>query len=79
MTTTYPVVRNRPIAKFRYKGNHSKPVRREVVLTDITRGCLTGYEIREGNTTRSLKNKVIKSYNRDEIMGLERFPISVVS
>jgi hypothetical protein len=79
MSTTYPVVRNRPVAKFRYKGNHSKPVRREVILTDITRGCLTGYEIREGNTTRPLGKKVIKSYNRDEIMGLERFPISTIS
>jgi len=78
MTSTYSVVRNRPVAMFRYKGTHSKPVRRTVVLTEITPKCLTGYEIREGNITRSIDDEVIKSFNRDEVMGLERCALSAL-
>lgn len=70
--TTYPVVRNLPVAKFRYRGSHSKPVRRTVVLTKITRTQLTGYEVREGNEVRDLENAQIKSFTRDEIQNLER-------
>lgn len=78
-TTTYQVLRNRPVATFRYRGSHSKPVRRKVVLTKVDRDCLTGYELQEGNTTRSLEAQVIKSYNRGEILSLERFPISALN
>lgn len=79
MTTTASVIRNRPVAKFRYQGSHSKPVRRTVLLTSVSKDLLTGYELREGNETRSLDEQVIKSYNRDEILELERLPMSSCS
>lgn len=74
-TMQYEIVRNRPIAKFKYRGDHSKAVRRTVVLTQVTRNLFTGYEVREGNTTRSLEDNVIKSYSRDKMEGLERLPL----
>jgi hypothetical protein len=74
--TLYPVIRNQPIAKFRYKGNHSKPVRRTVFLTEVTRGILRGYEVREGNDTRDPEDEVIKSFSRDKILDLERFSMT---
>ena len=74
--TIYPVIRNRPIAKFRYKGHHSKPVRRTVLLTEVQRGILRGYEVREGNETRDPEDEVIKSFSRDKILDLERFSMT---
>ena len=69
----YPVIRNKPIAKFRYKGTHSKPVRRTVLITALERNVITGYEVREGNELRGAEDEVIKSFTKDEIFGLERF------
>lgn len=71
-SVSYPVVRNRPVASFRYKGNHSKPVRRTVLITDLTRATITGYEIREGNNLRDMKKAPVKSFARDKILDLER-------
>lgn len=74
-TLDYPFIRNLPVACFRYKGSHSKPVRREVVLTDITRKHFTGYEVREGNTTRSIDNAEIKTFDRTKVEDLVRMSI----
>lgn len=71
--TTYPIVRNKPVAKFRYRGDHSKPIRRTVLITEITPDVFTGYEVREGNELRSLEKAKMKSYSREKIIGLERF------
>jgi len=71
--TVYPVIRNKPVAKFRYKGSHTKPVRRTVLLTEIKQATLTGYELRAGNDTRDPEDEVIRSYSRDDILDLERF------
>lgn len=75
-TKSFPVIRNRPVARFRYKGTHSKPVRREIRLTKVTRDIITGYEVREGNETRPMDKAIIKSYSRDKIKDLERLPLS---
>lgn len=76
MNTEYDIVRNKPVARFRYKGSHSKAVRREIVLTNIQRDVLTGYEIREGNTTRDLTVETpTKSFRRDKIVDLERLSL----
>lgn len=71
----YPVIRNKPVARFRYKGTHSKNIRREVVITDSRRDVLTGYEVREGNETRTLGDAPIKSFKREKIEGLERLTL----
>jgi len=78
-TTTssdYPLLQNRPVAKFRYKGNHSKAIRRTVLLTEINRDMLRGYEVREGNEVRSIEDQVIKSFTRDEVQDLARFSLT---
>ena len=75
---TYPILRNKPVAKFRYKGTHSKPVRRTVLLTALERNVITGYEIREGNEVRNPEECAIKSFSRDSIQSLKRFSASAV-
>jgi len=74
--TSYPLVKSRPVAKFKYSGSHSKKVRRCVILTEVTRNIIRGYEVREGNEVRDLSDEVIKSYNRDKIEGLSRSSLS---
>jgi hypothetical protein len=71
----YPILRNRPVARFRYKGSHSKAIRREVFITDLRKDVVTGYEVREGNNTCDLGDAPIKSFARDKIMGFERLSL----
>ena len=59
----YPVVRNQPVARFYYQGNHSHPVRRTVLVTETTSNLIKGYELREGATVRELAKAPIKSYS----------------
>lgn len=66
------VVRNRPIAKFLYQGSHSKPVRRSVILTEVGRNTVSGYEVREGNTTRLITKGKYKTFSRDLIQDWTR-------
>jgi hypothetical protein len=73
--TDYPILRNRPVARFRYRGSHSKPIRREVWITDLRHDVVTGYEIREGNATCDLSDAKIKSFSRDKIMDFERLSL----
>ena len=70
--STYSVVRNRPVARFRYKGSHSKPVRREIRIVAVEKDVITGYEVREGNVQRDLANAPIKSFSRSEMLDVER-------
>lgn len=58
------------VAKFFYKGNHSHPVRRTVLVTKETKTLLEGYEIREGNEVRPLEDSKFKSYRKDKIAKL---------
>lgn len=77
MTTTAPVqfkqkkdykfVNTRPVAKFFYKGDHSHPVRRTILIIDSSETLLTGYEVREGSQVRSFRNAPVKSFRRDRI------------
>ncbi len=66
--TDYPIVRNKPIAKFFYKGqSHSHPVRRTVVLIENQENFIRGIELREGASTRDLTDAPIKTYSKDSI------------
>ena len=68
MTDRYEeLVRNLPVAKFYYKGTHSHPVRRTVLIFESDRNYITGYELREGHTTRDVDNAPIKTYSRSKI------------
>tara|TARA_Y100000034_G_scaffold38278_1_gene47006 strand:+ start:25858 stop:26187 length:330 start_codon:yes stop_codon:yes gene_type:complete len=65
----YELVRNQPVARFYYQGSHTHPVRRTVLLikNQTNSNILVGYELREGRTTRNLRNAPIKSFRRSEI------------
>lgn len=67
MVVTYPPVRTNPVAKFFYKGSHSKPIRRTIIIVEINNDLIKGYELREGNTVRLLGKAPIKSYKRSNI------------
>jgi hypothetical protein len=61
------LVRNLPVAKFYYKGTHSHPVRRTVLIFELDRNYITGYELREGNTVNDVDTAPIKTYLRSKI------------
>jgi hypothetical protein len=63
----YEVIKNMPVARFAYKGTHSHPVRRTVLLIENTKEFLRGYELREGSVTRTMQKAPIKTYRRDRI------------
>lgn len=67
MSKTYKVVQKRPAAKFFYKGSHTHPVRRTVLVIEDKPEVLVGYEIREGKTLRPMQKAKIKSYRKDRI------------
>jgi len=67
LTSEYRPVKNMPVAKFYYKGTHSHPVRRTVIITENTSRLLTGYELREGSTVRGFNKAPIKTYRKDKV------------
>ena len=67
MTTYYEPVRNLPVAKFFYKGTHTHPIRRTVLVIESNARFIRGYELREGTEVRELKDAPIKSYSRQKI------------
>lgn len=71
-TRIYVPVKKRPIAKFFYRGNHSHPVRRTVVVTEMTDEMLTGYELREGRQVRAVAEAPLKSFRRDRIAKIQQ-------
>ena len=63
----YEIVRNTPVARFWYKGNHSHPVRRTVLVIEQTKEYIRGYELREGKNVRVASRAPVKTYRRDAI------------
>lgn len=63
----YELVKTLPVARFWYKGHHTHPVRRTVLVTDSNRDFIRGYELRDGNIVRTAAKAPIKSYRRDKI------------
>ena len=67
----YELVSNRPVAKFFYRGTHSHPVRRTVLIIEDTPTKIVGYEFRCGNEVRSvsqaLNENAVKTYRKDRI------------
>lgn len=58
---------NNRYAKFWYKGSHSHPVRRTVLIKSMSETYIEGYELREGNRVRSLSKASLKKYCRKKI------------
>ena len=63
----YNLVSTLPVARFWYKGNHTHPVRRTVLITEQNDTSFTGYELREGNTVRTANRAPVKTYIKDKI------------
>lgn len=63
-------LRNQPVARFYYKGKHTHPVRRTVLLIEVNRRWIRGYELREGSTERTFAEAPIKTYTRKKIATL---------
>jgi hypothetical protein len=63
----YEIVRNMPVARFWYKGTHTHPVRRTVLVIEQTREYIRGYELREGRTVRTAGKAPVKTYRRERI------------
>lgn len=58
---------NNRYAKFWYKGSHSHPVRRTILINKINTDYIEGYELREGNKVRKLSKSSLKKYCRNKI------------
>jgi len=67
MKQTYSVVRETPVAKFLYKGNHSHPVKRTVLVIESNSRYIKGYELREGKVLRDFTNAPVKTYCKSKI------------
>ena len=68
MSKRFELVRNLPVARFYYKGqSHTHPVRRTVLIFETDRNYIKGYELREGNTTRTVEEAPIKTFRKDKI------------
>ena len=65
----YDLVTKKPVARFYYKGTHTHPVRRTVLVIEDRDNMIIGYEIREGGVVRDIgeATKTIKSYRKDRI------------
>lgn len=63
----YEIVKNMPVARFFYKGTHTHPVRRTILVIEQTREYIRGYELREGRTIRTAEKAPVKTYTRSKI------------
>jgi hypothetical protein len=64
----YSLVKNQPVARFFYRGKHTHPVRRTVLIVENNGKTFTGYELREGSIVRNTLDKApIKSFRKDRI------------
>ena len=68
----YQPLRNQPVLRCYYQGDHSHPVRRTLVIIEITSDHVTGYELRAGSETRPLHKAPIRTYRRDRIAKIEQ-------
>ena len=63
----YKLVNTHPVAKFYYKGSHSHPVQRTVLITESNETHIVGYEVRVGHIIRQPNAAPVKSYSREKI------------
>jgi hypothetical protein len=68
----YKLVKSNPVAKFYYKGSHSHPVRRTILVIESNDNVIVGYEVREGSVTRDTADAPVKSYNKNKIARLNQ-------
>jgi hypothetical protein len=71
LRSSFALVRNLPVWKFYYKGNHSKPIRTTLAVVENTPNVVTGYVLRRGNEVCSrLQDAKIQSFKKSGIAKL---------
>lgn len=73
----YKLVNTHPVAKFYYKGGHSHPVQRTVLITESNDTSITGYEVRVGHVIRQPNAAPIKTYLKNKIAKVKQLRTSV--
>lgn len=68
----YDVVCEKPVARFYYKGSHSHPVRRTVLVIDETDTLIKGYELRAGSSVCDFKHAPIRGFRKDKIAAVKQ-------
>jgi hypothetical protein len=63
----YKIVDSKPVARFWYKGTHTHPVRRTVLIIEQTEDWIRGYELREGKTVRRVNKAPVKTFRKSRI------------
>ena len=63
----YELVKNKPAAKFFYRGTHSHPIKRTVLITEQNQDWIKGYEVREGSVVREVADAPIKTFSREKV------------
>lgn len=64
----FPLVRNLPVWKFYYRGNHTHPVRTTIAVIENTTNTVTGYVLRRGNDVCArLQDAPIRTFKKSEI------------
>lgn len=72
----YKLVNSRPVARFHYKGSHSHPIARTVLITEADEDRIVGYEVRAGKIIRQPNSAPVKSYLRRKIARIEQMRVS---
>ncbi len=73
----YKLVNSYPVARFAYKGGHSHPIQRTVLITESTNDRITGYEVRAGKIVREPNAAPIKTYLRRKIARVKNLRMSL--
>lgn len=73
----YKLVNTYPVARFYYKGGHSHPIQRTVLLTESTDTHITGYEVRAGKVVRPPNAAPVKSFLRRKIARVKNMRASM--
>jgi hypothetical protein len=64
----FPLIRNLPVWKFYYRGNHTHPVRTTIAVIENTTNTVTGYVLRRGNDVCArLQDAPIRTFKKSEI------------
>ncbi len=76
MEQHYKLVNSYPVARFYYKGSHSHPIRRTVLIVEANDDKITGYEVRSGDVVRPPNAAPIRSFLRRKIAKVKNRRIS---
>lgn len=77
MDKKYKLVNSYPVARFAYKGGHSHPIQRTVLITESSEDRITGYEVRAGNVVREPNAAPIKTFLRRKIARVKNLRMSL--